>query len=68
MGGALWGAVALLLSALLSIVVAMREFRLRNYVLGGFATICLALCLIALFVPFETHAVKVDLPVKADAG
>ncbi|MDQ0247980.1 putative membrane protein [Sphingomonas kyeonggiensis] len=68
MDGMLWSAAALLLSALLSIVVATRELRGRNYTLGGFAIICLVSCLIALFAPVETHAVKVDVPVRADAN
>ena len=62
MGALLWTSGAILLSAALSIVVAVREVRRRNFVLGGFALVCLLACVIAAVQPVPTHAVSVTLP------
>jgi pilus assembly protein TadC len=53
---------ALLLSAVLSGIVAVREFRRGSYILAGFATVCLGFCIATLFAPIQTHAVEIDLP------
>jgi hypothetical protein len=68
MDAMLWLAGALILSILLSIVVALRELRRRNFALAGLALACLISCVAALVQPMRTHAVLVDLPVRVDGG
>ena len=67
MSGILWLSLAFLLSMLLSIIVAVRELRRRNFLLGGFALVCLAVGIVAGLQPIPTHAVKIDLPARDDA-
>jgi len=63
-----WVSAAAFLSMLLSIIVAVRELRRRNFILGGFAVVCLAVCIIAGLQPIPTHAVTINLPVPDNGG
>lgn len=61
-----WMASAVIASAILSMIVAIRELRRRNWTMAGLALICLALCGVASVQPMPTHAVKIDLPLAND--